>query len=207
MKWMAIFLGGLVLIAVAVAAGRAQAELRLKSTEVNGAGTGSSRAAQQGGQGMKAAPGKLTDLAFLAGRWTGTAGTATTEEICMQPSHHVMTCMFRSMDAENTTGLEFITLRELPIDTSGGASVGTMIEERVRFYSPDLAEGQGDNGITLRLASVSGTEIVFNNAKTDGVVKQVKILRNGEDEFTSHIDLVGADGKPGVIEAKWKRGN
>jgi hypothetical protein len=154
---------------------------------------------------MSEAPGTVKDFAFLAGRWTGTAGTDATEEICTQPSHHVMTCMFRSMDAEKTTGLEFITLREVPIAAGAGASGGTTIEERVRFYSPDLAEGQGDNGITLRLASLSATEIVLNNAKTNGVVKQVKMLRNGEDEFTSHIDLVGPDGKTGVIEANWKR--
>ncbi len=174
----------------------------------------------QGGPGMNAWPGKVTDFAFLAGRWTGIAGTATTEEICTEPSHHVMTCMFRSMDAENTTGLEFITLREIPMATGGaptqkGADDNpnsqrdralTTVEERVRFFSPDLAEEQGDNGITLRLASVSATEIVFNNAKENGVVKNVKIIRNGEDEFTSHIDLMGPDGKPGVIEANWKRG-
>jgi len=146
-------------------------------------------------------PGKLSDIAFLKGRWTGTAGSDTTEEICTEASHHVMTCLFRSMDAENITGLEFITLREIPILDGKGTS----IEERVRFYSPNLAEGAGDSGITLRLASASDGMIVFNNAKTDGVVKQVKIIKNGEDEFTSHIDLLGPDGKTGVIEAKWKR--
>ncbi|MFZ0821088.1 MAG: DUF6265 family protein [Candidatus Acidiferrales bacterium] len=198
MKRMAIVCGGLLLVAIA------------------GAGS----IARQSEQRVNDAPGKVTDFAFLAGRWTGVAGTATTEEICTEPSHHVMTCMFRSMDAENTTGLEFITLREVAIatggppmqqrtDDAGNAAKGralTTVEERVRFYSPDLAEGQGDNGITLRLASISATEIVFNNAKENGVVKQVKIIRNGEDEFTSHIDLTGPDGKPGVIEATWKRG-
>ncbi len=181
---------------------------------------GAAPIAPQGGQGMNAAAGKVTDFAFLAGRWTGIAGTSTTEEICTEPSHHVMTCMFRSMDTENTTGLEFITLREIPMATGGpptqrGADdnpnsqrdrMRTTVEERVRFFSPDLAEKQGDDGITLMLASVSATEIVFNNAKENGVVKNVKIIRNGEDEFTSHIDLVGQDGKPGVIEARWKRG-
>jgi len=138
----------------------------------------------------------------------------------MEPSHHAMTCVVRVMDAENTLVLEFITLREIPMttggaaaqkggddaDNAGGASAVTTVEERVRFFSSDLAESQGDNGITLRLASVSATEIVLNNAKESGVVKQVKLIRNGNDEFTSHIDLVGPDGKPGAIEAKWKRG-
>jgi hypothetical protein len=197
MKRIAIFLGGLLMVVMVVVA----------------------PIAPQSGQQVNGAPGKVTDFAFLAGRWTGVAGTATTEEICTEPTHHVMTCMFRSMDAENTTGLEFITLREVAIatggppmqqkaDDAGNAAkdrVLTTVEERVRFYSPDLAESQEDNGITLRLASISATEIVFNNAKENGVVKQVKIIRNGEDEFTSHIDLTGPDGKPAAIEAKWKR--
>jgi hypothetical protein len=167
---------------------------------------------------------KVTDLAWLAGRWVGVAGAATTEEICTDATHHVMTCMFRSMDAENTTGLEFITLRDIPI-TAGGPAMQrgadatrnvtgnaamdralTIVEERVRFFSPDLAEKQGDDGITLVLGSHTTTEYIFVNAKESGVVKQVKIIRNGNDEFTSHIDLAGPDGKPGVIEAKWRRG-
>jgi hypothetical protein len=168
---------------------------------------------------MSGASGKLADIAFFAGRWTGTAGTATTEEICTEASHHEMTCMFRAMDAENVLSLEFILFREVPIaiggpPMQGGATdnpnaprgrVLTTVEERVRFFSPELGEKPGDEGITLRLASVSGTELVFENAKESGVVKRVRIFRNGNDEFTSHIDLVGADGKPGVIESKWMR--
>src|SRR5579864_4077131 len=137
----------------------------------------------------------IADVAWLAGRWTGMAGSESTDETCTPPARGVMTCMFRSMDAERVTGLEFITLRETP---SG-------IEERVRFFSSDLAEGQGENGITMRLASVSGSQIVFDNAKESGVVKHETISRQGEDSFKVHIEVVDASGKSGFIDAQWKR--
>src|ERR1700722_11896633 len=99
---------------------------------------------------MSPAQTTIADVAWLAGRWTGTAGRDSTDEICTAPARGVMTCMFRSMNGEKITGLEFITLRE----TASG------IEERVRFFSADLTEGQGDNGITLRLASVTGSQLM-----------------------------------------------
>jgi hypothetical protein len=75
----------------------------------------------------------------------------------------------------------------------------------VRFFSADLAERQGDNGITLRLASVAGTQMVFDNAKENGVVKQETISRQGEDSFSVHIEVVDASGKSSFIDAQWKR--
>ena len=143
------------------------------------------------------APGQATiaDVEWLAGRWTGMAGRDSTDEICTAPARGVMTCMVRSMDGEKITGLEFITLRE----TASG------VEERVRFFSPDLTEGQGDNGITLRLASVTGSQMVFDNAKESGVVKHETISRQGEDSFTVHIEVVDASGKSSFIDAQWKR--
>jgi hypothetical protein len=155
----------------------------------------------------------ITDVAWLSGRWTGTAGNAVTDEICNAPSHGEMSCTFRAVDAGKIEGLEFITLREIsatadgPAPTGGPATAGRHagIEERVRFFGEDLSEKEGDNGITLRMASVSPTEIVFDNAKTDGFVKHMTIARQSEDEFSTHIEVVDAAGKTGFIDAKWKR--
>jgi hypothetical protein len=144
--------------------------------------------------------GRITDFAFLAGRWTGVLGEGTAEETCTDASNHVMTCMIRYVEGGNVTELEFVSLREVQI-----AAVGWEIVERVRFFLADLSEKPGDEGITLALASVSPGEIVFDNVKTDGAVKHLRIIRNGTDEFTTRLDLVGADGKPAVREAKWKR--
>jgi hypothetical protein len=104
--------------------------------------------------------------------------------------------MLRLMNAEKVDGLEFITFRE----ASGG------VEERTRFFSPEFGETAGDDGATMRLASVTGSKIVLDNAKKDGQVKQITLTRRGKDAFSSHIDLVGADGKASVIDSEWMRG-
>lgn len=156
---------------------------------------------QGNGASARSSPFTITDVAWLSGRWTGTAGSAVTDEICNAPTHGEMSCTFRAVDAGKIEGLEFITLRE--ISATAGRRAG--IEERVRFFGPDLSEKEADNGITLWMANVSPTEIFFDNAKTDGFVKHMTITRQSEDEFTTHIEVVDAAGKTGFIDAKWKR--
>jgi uncharacterized protein YndB with AHSA1/START domain len=138
----------------------------------------------------------IADVAFFSGRWTGTAGPDSVEEICTEPARGEMSCMFRAMDAKKVDGLEFIVFRE----TVGG------VEERTRFFSPEFAEKPGDDGITMRLASVSASKIILENAKPDGVVKRITVTRRGENEFSTHIEVVDASGKSGAIDAEWKRG-
>jgi len=137
----------------------------------------------------------IADFAFLGGRWTGTAGSDTVEQVCTPPARGAMSCVFRSMSAEKIDGLELTTLRE----TASG------LEERVRFFSPELAETAGDEGITMRVARVTDSEIVFDNAKPSEVVKHVTILRRGKDSFGTRIEVVDASGKSGFIVAEWKR--
>jgi hypothetical protein len=144
---------------------------------------------------------KISDFAFLTGRWTGALGTGTAEETCSDASNGVMTCMIRYVEGGKVTELEFVSLHEVPI----AGSTRTSVEERVRFFLADLSEKPGDDGIRLVLMSVSPGEIVFDNAKTDGAVKHLRIIRNGADVFATRLEFVGADGKPGALEAKWKR--
>jgi uncharacterized protein YndB with AHSA1/START domain len=137
----------------------------------------------------------IADVAFFSGRWTGTAGTETLEEICTEAARGEISCMFRAMDAQKIEGLEFIIFRE----TGGG------IEERTRFFSSDLSEKPGDDGVTLRLASVTASKIVLENAKPDAFVKRITVTRRGKDEFSTHIEIVDASGKPGAIDSEWKK--
>ena len=137
----------------------------------------------------------IADVAFFSGRWTGTAGTESTEEICTEPARGEISCMFRARDGQKIDGLEFIIFRE----TSGG------IEERTRFFSGDLAEKPGDDGVTLRLANATASKIVLENAKPDGFVKRITVTRRGNDEFSTNIEIVDASGKSGAIDSEWKR--
>jgi uncharacterized protein YndB with AHSA1/START domain len=141
-------------------------------------------------------PSKIDGFMWMAGKWVGTAGQSETEQVCTAPSRGMMMCMFRVMDSTKVEGLEFSTLRETP----------NGLEERIRFYSPDLGETAGDNGVTLRVAKYGEREIVYDNVKPDGVVKHVTITRSGEDEFSTRIEVVNAEGKTSFIGATWRRG-
>jgi len=156
---------------------------------------GGAQGNQDGAATARAMVAGVADVAWLAGRWAGTVGTGTTEEICSEPVSGVMMCMFRAMNEGKVQGLEFITLRD----------VAPGLEERARFFGPDLSEEQGDNGVTLRLASLSPTQLVFNNAKENGIVKHITINRPGQDEFSTHIELVDGTGKTSFIDSQWKR--
>jgi hypothetical protein len=57
----------------------------------------------------------------------------------------------------------------------------------------------------MRVARLTDSEIVFDNAKPGGVVKHVTILRRGKDGFGTRIEVVDASGKSGFIVAEWKR--
>ena len=137
---------------------------------------------------------KVADLAFLSGHWSGEVDGSKIEQVCSTTDPSVMVCMFRLMGAKGTEMLEFYTLRDTP----------TGVEERIRFFSPDLQEEPGDHGVTLKLASVSPEKAVFENPNGT-YPKRTTILRKGNDEFNSHIELVDAQGKASTIDAHWAR--
>jgi Domain of unknown function (DUF6265) len=137
---------------------------------------------------------RVSDLAFLSGRWSGEVDGSKIEQVCSTTDPNVMVCMFRLMSDKGTQMLEFYTFR----DTANG------VEERIRFFSPDLQEEPGDHGVTLKLASVSSEKAVFENPNGT-YPKRTTIFRKGNDEFNSHIELVDAQGKGSTIDAHWAR--
>jgi Domain of unknown function (DUF6265) len=141
------------------------------------------------------APAKVANLHFLAGHWEGHVDTAKIEQTCSIADPAVMVCMFRLMDDKGTQMLEFYTFR----DTTSG------VEERVRFFSPDLKEEPGD-GITMKLSSSSPTVYVFENPNGT-YPKRSTLTRTAGDAFHSHIELVDQQGKSSTIDADWKKTN
>jgi hypothetical protein len=129
----------------------------------------------------------------MAGSWEGRADDARIEQTCSVSDPAVMVCMFRAMDAKGTQMVEFYTLR----DTPNG------VEERVRFFSPDLKEEPGD-GLTMKLAGSSPTTFVFENP-TGTYPKRSTLTRTSPDALHSHIELVDPQGKTSTIDAYWKR--
>ena len=155
--------------------------------------TATSALAAAGTTSGATAPAKVADLNFLAGHWEGHVDNARIEQTCSIADPAVMVCMFRLMDEKGTQMLEFYSLR----DTASG------VEERVRFYSPDLKEEPGD-GLTMKLASSSPTTFVFENPNGT-YPKRSTLTRTADDQFHSHIELVDSKGKASTIDADWKK--
>lgn len=141
----------------------------------------------------KAAP-RLSDLAWMAGRWQGqtTQGLAV-EETVSEPAAGVMMGMFRAMRGEQTLVLEFFSLRETPEG----------IEMRLRHFSPAMEPWEKGDAILLRLQSWDGSRAVFENP-VHGEPKRTVITRTADDTMTSRSEIV--DGKGGrTIELTLRR--
>jgi len=182
-----------------------------------GAGGLSSRepARGQGGQAIDALSrpsvtrATVDQFAWETGKWVGMDGANSTEQICDEPSHHEMTCMYREMDAENVSSVQFWTVREVPIaaDSPGGGGPGlqTTLVERLRIFLPDMKEVPLADGVTLRLTGITATEFLFENSKEGGMVIRGKITRVGNDEFHEHNEFVDANGKASTSDTIMKR--
>lgn len=136
----------------------------------------------------------LNDFQWLSGHWEGLVGATPLEEFCSTPDRGLIMCMFRSMDAQKVLALELITLQ----DTPDG------VEERVRFFSPDLSEPESAKTMVLRVTHFAPIKSVFENPNPGGASK-VTLTHNAPDEMTARIELLDDSGKPAVIEAHWKR--
>jgi Domain of unknown function (DUF6265) len=150
-------------------------------------------AAKAASPALSSATAKVSDLHFLAGHWEGHVDDAKIEQTCSISDPAVMVCMFQLSGNKGTEMIEFYTIRDTPAG----------VEERVRFYSPELKEEPGD-GLTMKLASSSATTFVFENSNGNNP-KRSTLTRTAADEFHSHIELVDAHGKRNNIDAYWKK--
>jgi Domain of unknown function (DUF6265) len=140
-----------------------------------------------------AAVSKVSDMSFMAGRWLGSVDNNKIEQTCTDGDPAFMMCMFRLMDERGTQMIEFYTFR----------NTATGVEERVQMFSPDLKSDPSDS-FTMELASVSSTQLVFEN-HNGTYPKKSTLTRTSNDEMTSHIELVDTKGKSTFIDAHWSR--
>src|SRR5215467_1365526 len=145
-------------------------------------------------------PARLTDFAWLAGRWEGKLGASgsdkqmTAEQQWMSPKNGAMQGFFRLTDNEKTIVIELFTIRETPDG----------IAFYFRHFSPELKPWEEKEAYHLNLTKWDANTFRFDNP----VVNQLKdaiLTHNGDDTYTSHGDVTGADGKPAVIEVTYHR--
>lgn len=104
-----------------------------------------------------AAAARLSDLAWIAGAWTGRMGAGHMEEIWTAPDETSMVGTFRAHQAGRATFYEFMT-----IDQTADELV-----LRLRHFAGDLAAQEDKDG-TLKFACVSAgrNRAVFENKAT-----------------------------------------
>ncbi len=141
-----------------------------------------------------AGTGKVADLSFLGGHWEGHVDKTKIEQTCSTTDPTVMVCMFQLTGEKGTEMIEFYTIRDTP----------TGVEERIRFFSPELKDDSTGEGVTMKLVSSSPKVFVFENPNGT-YPKRSTLTRTADDEFHSHIELIDPQGKSSSIDAYWKK--
>jgi hypothetical protein len=102
--------------------------------------------------------------------------------------------MFRLSNDQKTILLEFFTIRE----TTDG------IFFYFRHFSPELVPQEKEEAYRLKLTKFDAGRFQFDNT-VQNALKDAILTVNDSDHYISHGDLMGADGKPRVIEAPYHR--
>ncbi len=143
------------------------------------------------------------DFAWLAGLWRGdmASGGGTAETVFAPPAAGTITGVMRLVIGGKVAVVELITL----MDTPEG------VQLRFRHFSPELTAYETDYRQAMRLKAIEGTRATFENQVPyeAGVLStQPRVsafVREGEDAFVAHSDIIGGEGKPQVIEVRYRR--
>ena len=123
----------------------------------------------------------LTSLAWMAGSWEMTRGGACIEERWTRPAGDTLIGMSRTVAGGMTRSFEFMRIES----RSDGV-----------FF---VAQPGGRPPVDFRMASNSGSEIVFLNPGHADHLKRIIYRRSGENELTARIE--GEDGgKPFAVD-------
>ena len=123
----------------------------------------------------------LDHLAWMAGEWTTTRGSACIEEQWTRPAGDMLLGMSRTIQAGRTTSFEFMRI----VARADG----------VYF----VAQPGGRPPVDFKLASDSGAELVFVNPGHADHLKRIVYRRPGTGQLTARVE--GEDGgKPFSVD-------
>ena len=126
-------------------------------------------------------PASLQSLAWMAGGWETTRGDACIEERWTRPASDTLIGMSRTVAGGQTRSFEFMRIES----RSDGV-----------FF---VAQPGGRPPVDFRMASNSGSEIVFLNPGHADRLKRIIYRRSGVNELTARIE--GEDGgKPFAVD-------
>ena len=129
---------------------------------------------------------RVTDFAWMTGRWIGHLENATAEQICSTPQSGEMLCLFRIFVKGQPAMYELYTLYDAP----GG------LELRSLNFPPDLTQKSAQQPLLLTLQKYSDKEVVFTGAPgaqvtTSTLLRDTPVTMNGiimfHDQKEPHI--------------------
>jgi hypothetical protein len=173
-------------VAPQVARSRANSSATMQSAAVAGI--------NQSSLAVDASATKISDLAWLEGRWRGEWGPRVAEQVWLAPKAGAMEGLFRVIESDKTLVIEFFTL----VQKSDG------ITFYIRHFTPSLAPWEKTDATLLNLARSDGKKFDFENA-VNGMPKSAALTRVDADTYISRSEIVPETGEPQVIEITYKR--
>jgi hypothetical protein len=175
----------------------------LATSAQQSAGTSSpSQAASSAGSDRAATPTppqsvptpKLSDFAWLEGRWRADWGPRVAEQVWTAPKAGMMLGDFRVIENEKVLVIELFTLVEKP-----GA-----INLYVRHFTPELVPWEKSDATLLNLASAEAKKFEFENPMNSRP-KRATFTRLDNDTYTSRSEIAPEKGDPQIIEITYHR--
>jgi hypothetical protein len=146
----------------------------------------------------------LRDFAWLEGRWEGTVAGfpgSVAEVTFSAPRAGLITGMMQLARNDTVLVVELISF----VDTPQG------IEMRFRHFSSTLVAYEREFRQAMRLtkheprADTFENTVAYDPALMSTQPRRTAFLRRGDDEYVGRSDIIGADGKPAVVEATYRR--
>jgi hypothetical protein len=143
----------------------------------------------------QSAPGpKLSDFAWLEGRWRGDWGPRVAEQVWTAPKAGMMLGDFRLIENDKVLVVEFFTLVEKP----GG------INFYFRHFTPELVPWEKSDATLLKLATADPKKSEFENP-ANGKPKRVVFTRLDADTYTWRSEIIPESGDPQTVEITYHR--
>jgi hypothetical protein len=138
---------------------------------------------------------RVSDLAWLSGKWTGKQGTTTFEETWSVPAAGSMLGTFRWMVNDKSSFFEFLLLEE---DAEG-------VVLRFKHFSPGFRPWEKEGPNELRASQPVEGRLVFTNTRKGGSPARMIYERSKDDSLKVTIESMGRSGKPETLGLDFRR--
>jgi hypothetical protein len=153
-----------------------------------------SQALNQAASSDQGASPTLANFAWLEGRWQGSWGPRSAEQVWMSPKAGLMLGTFRLVEDDKTLVIEVFTLIQKP-DRN---------EFRFRHFTPELVNWEKSDPTLLTLESVDPKQAIFVNP-VDGQPRRSVLTRIDEDTYVARSEIVPDGGDMQVVEITYHR--